>query len=77
VTLTCVYNPSGEDRPYAITFHGCSQIRWEALDEEQASRDCAELLGIELGAAQHQRPALISTDAFELAVWYDHDKVQK
>lgn len=68
VTLSCRYNPGGEDRPYTITFCGCTRISSQLIDAGQSNRDLAELLEIDLGAAQHQRPAQITTDTFELVV---------
>ncbi|HEU4327124.1 MAG TPA: hypothetical protein VFS21_28550 [Roseiflexaceae bacterium] len=75
-TISCVYDPQGEHRAFSIIFSGCSQLTWELIEAEQPPADSAELLGIELGAAQHQHPALIGTDAFELAVRYNSYQIQ-
>lgn len=75
--IACMYNPGGEERPYAIIFQGCSHIGWEILADEQTDGDSTELLGIDLGDAQHRRPAQINTDTFELIVRYERWHIQR
>ena len=69
VLIECVYNP--EDRsPYVLAFKDCRDIRWTVHDEEEVGELEAELLGISLGESAHGKPAVLTTDIFEVSILY-------
>jgi hypothetical protein len=67
VCLECVYDPHGTKLPYRIIFRGCCQVEWNVWDSLNLLDAEADLIGIHLGVADYQEPALIHTDdIFEL-----------
>jgi hypothetical protein len=77
VHLDCVYDPQGKHVPYSITFHDCRGIRWDVHDPDLVGDLEADLIGISLGSALTQEPAVIYTDIFELSVFYRDFSVEK
>ncbi|HML24548.1 MAG TPA: hypothetical protein PKD09_23045 [Aggregatilinea sp.] len=70
VVLTCLYDPEAPRR-FRVTFEACAGIRWDAFEDEIDERDVeADVIGFLVGENDHGRPAIITTDLFELSVSY-------
>ncbi|VXD15229.1 conserved hypothetical protein [Planktothrix serta PCC 8927] len=76
ITFQCLYNPE-EPIPYQIIFKDCQEIRWDVYDSELANELQADLFGISLGEDHHRKPALITTDIFEISILYDQFILEK
>jgi hypothetical protein len=76
VSLECVYNPE-ERLPYLLAFKDCRDIRWTVHDEEELGEPEAEFFGITLGEPKHRKPAVITTDIFEISILYGSFNVRK
>ena len=76
VSIECVYNPE-ERLPYLLTFKDCRDIRWTVHDEEEVGELEAEFFGIALGKPEHQKPAVITTDIFEISILYGSFSIHK
>ena len=70
VTLECVYDPTHNRLPYVLVFQDCQDIRWSVHDSEEVHEPEADLIGFSMGAESHQKPAVITTDIFELSITY-------
>jgi len=70
VLLDCIYEPSGEQYPYQLSFQGCSQLRIDMMPDKGGEEQEADLLGISLGLDDNRSPAILTTDLFELHVTY-------
>lgn len=68
LVLHCLYHPR-ERRPYTLHFKNCKDVRLDPLENGAVSE--ASLIGIILGSGAHQKPAIVTTDAFELSVRYE------
>lgn len=70
VSIECVYNPE-ERLPYVLAFKDCRDIRWTVHDEEEEVGELeSEFFGISLGEPEHCKPAVITTDIFEISILY-------
>jgi hypothetical protein len=76
VSIECVYNPE-ERLPYVLAFKDCRDIRWTVHDDEEVGELEAEFFGISLGEPQHQKPAVITTDIFEISILYGIFSIHK
>lgn len=70
VSLECVYDPTENRLPYVLVFQDCQDIRWSVHDLEEVHEPEADLIGFSMGAESHQKPAVITTDIFELSITY-------
>jgi hypothetical protein len=76
VLIECVYNPE-ERFPYVLAFKDCRDIRWTVQDEEEVGELEAEFLGISLGESAHRKPAVLTTDIFEVSILYGSFSIHK
>jgi hypothetical protein len=76
VSIECVYNPE-ERLPYVLAFKDCRDIRWTVHDEEEVGELEAEFFGISLGEPEHRKPAVITTDIFEISILYGSFSIYK
>ena len=76
VLIECVYNPE-ERFPYVLAFKDCRDIRWTVHDEEEVGELEAEFLGICLGQSAHRKPAVLTTDIFEVSILYGSFSIHK
>ena len=76
VLIECVYNPE-ERSPYVLAFKDCRDIRWTVHDEEEVGELEAEFLGISLGESSHRKPAVLTTDIFEISILYGSFSIHK
>lgn len=76
VSIECVYNPE-ERLPYVLAFKDCRDIGWTVHDEEEVGELEAEFFGISLGKPEHQKPAVITTDIFEVSILYGSFSIHK
>ena len=70
VVLHCLYHPR-ERRPYTLHFKNCKSVRLDPLEDGIGNGSEANLIGIALGSDAHQKPAIVTTNAFELSVLYE------
>ncbi|MEG4113428.1 MULTISPECIES: hypothetical protein [unclassified Microcoleus] len=63
--------------PYILAFKGCRDISWTLHDEEAVGELEAEFFGISLGEPEHRKPAVITTDIFEISILYGSFSIQK
>jgi hypothetical protein len=71
VLLECIYDPTGDRLPYQLLFKNCREVRFEVHDLEEIGQCDADLIGISLGKNNHQKPAVIHTDIFEISLLYE------
>ncbi|MEG4206814.1 hypothetical protein QUA20_23180 [Microcoleus sp. Pol7_A1] len=76
VLIECVYNPE-ERLPYILAFKDCRDISWTVHDEEAVGELEAEFFGIALGEPEHRKPAVITTDIFEISILYGSFRIHK
>ncbi|MFB8798144.1 MAG: hypothetical protein U7126_28835 [Microcoleus sp.] len=76
VLIECVYSPE-ERLPYVLGFKDCREISWTVQDEDEVSELEAEFLGIYLGEPKHHKPAVITTDIFEISILYGSFSIHK
>ncbi len=76
VSIECVYNPE-ERLPYVLAFKDCRDIGWTVHDEEEVGELEAEFFGIYLGEPEHRKPAVITTDIFEISILYGSFSIYK
>ncbi len=74
VVVSCVYDPLGARKPYEVILSGCRRVEWSLIDAELVHELEADIIGFEL-VAEARDHAVMSTDIFELAVWYDKYEV--
>ena len=72
VVLSCLYDPQGVKIPYKLLFKGCRVLSWETYPLPGEQILPADLMGISLGADKQRKPAVITTDTFELSFLYDN-----
>ncbi len=76
VLIECVYNPE-ERLPYTLAFKDCREIGWTVHDEEEVGELEAEFFGICLGESSHRKPAVLTTDIFEISILYGSFSIHK
>jgi hypothetical protein len=76
VLIECVYSPE-QRLPYLLEFKDCRDIRWTVHDEEEVNELEAEFFGISLGEPEHRKPAVITTDIFEISILYGSFSIHK
>lgn len=62
---------------YSLNFKDCLEIHWQNYTEGHSQDEEADLIGILLGKDNHQEPAIITTDLFEVSVLYGSFSLQK
>lgn len=73
-----VYNPHSSNRPFRLLFKDCSICHWEYYGSEGDERDdIADVIGFEIGLDQHRKPAILTTDLFEVIIHYGTLEVEK
>lgn len=76
ISFECFYNPEMRS-PYVIVFQDCREINWEVQSPEDIGELEADLIGIHLGEDAHRKPAVITTDIFEVSIRYGSFYVEK
>jgi hypothetical protein len=81
LTIHALYDPEEADTQFQITFKDCRKTVWDAFDVEDAIAENnalqADVIGMDIGEAQHRKPAVITTDLFEIAITYGELVIQK
>ncbi|MBK8252209.1 MAG: hypothetical protein IPK82_06020 [Polyangiaceae bacterium] len=72
LSISCVYDPLGEKRRYTVVFHDVRAVEWEGENQFPA-----DLIGVFLGEKMWNRPAIFTTDNFELRLLYSDFHVEK
>jgi hypothetical protein len=73
-----LYNPLTQDKPFRIIFKDCASYQWASTGSEIDERDVnADVIGFEIGLDQHHRPAVLTTDLFEVIIHYGTLEVEK
>ncbi|MGK7905564.1 MAG: hypothetical protein AB4352_29990 [Hormoscilla sp.] len=76
ILFECVYDPENRS-PYRIVFQDCREITWEVYVPEEVGEAEVDLIGIHLGEDAHRKPAVITTDIFEVSIMYGSFHVDK
>lgn len=76
VLIECVYNPE-ERVPYVMLFQDCREIRWNVYHPEDVQDLEADIFGITLGEGAHRKPAVITTDIFDISILYGSFSIHK
>lgn len=77
VTVSCLYDPMGSRKPYQVLFRDCHRLQWEIVAPEYVLDLEADVIGFEVEGNEQRAPSVISTDIFELAIWYGSYEVVK
>lgn len=70
VVMHCLYDPHVR-RPYTLRFKNCKEARLQPIENRVGDGSGASLIGIALGSEGHRKPAIVTTEAFELSVLYE------
>jgi hypothetical protein len=70
VVVHCLYDPHVR-RPYTLHFKNCKDVRLQPIEKGVGDSSGTSLIGIALGKEGHQKPAIVTTEAFELSVLYE------
>jgi hypothetical protein len=77
ITVSCLYDPQGAQRPYTLHFQQCKHIAWRPFEACCNPQQLdAELIGISLGTGDAQHLAVLTTDVFELSFVYGSFSLQ-
>ena len=77
VVILCLYNPQESSKPYKLIFTDCNEVRWQVIDPGNMQESTAEIIGISIGVESHKKPAVITTDIFEIFIIYGSFVLQK
>ncbi len=67
-----------EEREFQLIFKDFHLQLWQILEDEYDPRQFnADVIGMEIGESGHRKPAVISTDLFEIFVSYGELEIQK
>lgn len=72
VRVECIYDPLEEQKEYQLLFNDCSRVVMDVLPGTDYGEEVADLLGIVLGEPGGSRPAILTTDLFEMHITYGH-----
>lgn len=73
-----IYNPHTVDKPFRIIFRDCTVCHWTYYGSEGDEHDTvADVIGFEIGLDQHRKPAVLTTDLFEISIHYGSLEVVK
>jgi hypothetical protein len=76
VLFGCIYDVVEQRRPFQLVFQGCREIKWEVYQDIDSEESCTWLVGILLGMPDYQKPAIITTDHFEIHLLYERWKLE-
>ena len=76
VSIQCLYDPA-TCQPYSLLFTDCREIRWNVHDSGAIRDSEANLIGFLLGQEDHQQPAVITTDIFEIFILYGRFEIKR
>lgn len=70
---------ASEVNRYLLVYSNCKRIHWESVDEtlEEFLSSTADVIGWELGEGNYKKPAIITTDLFEISLWYEKYRIVK
>ncbi len=71
LVISCLYEPFGDRQPYQLVFTDTRELVWNVHDTDCLEQGSSDLIGFILGEGKHRKPALLTTDIFELQVLYD------
>ena len=67
-----------EEREFQLIFTRFHILYWQILDDEYDPGTFAvDVIGMEIGEADHREPAVLTTDLFELSVSYGELEIKK
>jgi hypothetical protein len=76
--ISFLYNPLTHDKSFRIIFKDCTHYQWDTTGSEIDERDVnADVIGFEIGLDQHRKPAVLTTDLFEISILYGSLEVEK
>ena len=67
-----------EDYTFQLIFKGFHLLYWQILrDEYDPGTVNVDVIGMEFGEAAHRKPAILTTDLFEIGVSYNELEIQR
>ncbi len=78
LVFNAIYDDSREDTVFHVIFKDCQYINWFAMgDEVDAHHAAVDVIGMEIGEGAHRKPAMITTDLFEVSITYGELVIEK
>jgi hypothetical protein len=77
VKIACLYDPLGTRQPYEMVFQDCQELQWNIIEQANVDEPTADLIGFIRGEEYYRKPAVITTDTFELSISYKIFVLQK
>ncbi|HXG06381.1 MAG TPA: hypothetical protein VNI77_03535 [Nitrososphaera sp.] len=74
--ISCLYDPSISRQQYQLLFRNTQEIQWNVHDTDELESPMIGLTGFILGEGKHRKPALITTNVFEISVLYESLSIQ-
>jgi hypothetical protein len=74
--VNCLYDPLGSRQPFKLIFSDTREIKWNVHNTDDLEDAIVALTGFILGDGKHRKPAILTTDVFELFVLYETLSVQ-
>lgn len=67
-----------DDQPFRLLFRDFHLLSWQILEPEPHPKTVnADVIGMEIGEGAHAKPAVITTDLFEIILTYDDLTIEK
>lgn len=81
VIIHAQYDPEEANTTFYLNFRDCRKMVWDnsGIDDAIDERDFqqADVIGMDISESQHRKPAVITTDLFEIAINYGELVIQK
>jgi len=74
--IECVVD-AVDRQPWILHFKGCREINWYIHTPESVPDQEAELISFTAGKDNHQEPAMVGTDIFDVSVRYESFELYK
>ncbi len=67
-----------DNHDFHLVFKGFRLLSWQILEVEPDPKTVnADVIGLELGESAHSKPAILTTDLFEIMLTYDELTIEK
>lgn len=74
--IECVVD-AVDRQPWVLHFKNCREIHWYIHEPESVQDQEAELISFKFGKDDHQEPAMVGTDIFDVSVLYESFEMYK
>jgi len=69
--FNCLYEPYNSRQPYQLIFSNTLDIRWNVHDTDRLEVPMVDFVGLIIGEENHKKPAIVTTEVFEISVLYE------